>query len=120
MRLDWECARAILKALEDMPEAEGRLMPGDVPGWDWRVVSHHIELLAEAGLIRAHCVRALGAEPLCYGQRLTFAGHELLNGIRQPSAWNRIKAKVRDAGLEMTVEAVKAAAAALVKDMLGG
>lgn len=120
MRLDWECVRAILKALEDMPEAEGRLMPGDVPGWDWRVVSHHFELLAEAGLIRAQCARTLGAEPVCYGERLTFAGHEMLNAIRQQSAWNRIKARVREAGLEVTVEAVKAAAAALVKDVIGG
>lgn len=119
MRLDWECARAILKALEDMPEAEGRLMPGDVPGWDWRVVSRHFELLAEAGLIRAQCARA-GRGARVYGERLTFAGHEMLNAMRQQSAWNRIKARVRESGLDVNVEAVKAAAAALVKDVIGG
>lgn len=120
MRLDWECARAILKALEDLPEPQGRLMPGDVPGWPWQVVSHHIELLAEAGLIKAQCVRALGAEPMCYGQRLTFAGHELLSAMRQQTLWNRIKARVRDAGMEMTVEAVKSAASAITRELIGG
>jgi len=120
MRLDWECVRAILTALEDMPEQDARLMPGDVPGWAWQVVSYHIELLDEAGLIRAHCQRALGAEPLCWGERLTFAGHELLTALRNQTLWNRIKARVRDAGLELTVEAVKTAAAAITRQVLGG
>ena len=112
--------RAILTALEDIPEQDGRLMPGDVPGWSWQVVSYHIELLAEAGLIRAQCQRALGAEALCWGERLTFAGHELLTAMRNQGLWNRIKARVRDAGLEPSVEAVKTAATALVRDMIGG
>ncbi len=118
MRLDWECVRAILTAHEDVPEQDGRLMPGDVPGFDWRVVSYHIEVLAEAGLVRAQCVRALGAETLCYAQRLTFAGHELLEAMRQATLWNRIKARVRDAGLSMSIEAVKAAASAVIKELL--
>lgn len=120
MRLDWECVRAILKALEDLPEQDGRLAPGEVPGWSWPVVSYHFELLDEAGLIHAQCVRALGAQTVCFATRLTLAGHELLNAIRQQSAWNRIKARVRDAGLEMTIEAVKTAASALVRELLGG
>lgn len=120
MRLDWECVRAVLLALEELPEPQGRLMPADVPGFAWQVVSYHFEMLDEAGLIRAHCMRALGAETLCYGVRLTFAGHELINTIRKPTAWSRIKARVRDAGLELTIDAAKAAAAAVVHELIRG
>lgn len=118
MRLDWECVRAILTALEDVPEQDGRLAPGDVPGFAWPVVSYHIEVLAEAGLIKAQCVRALGAPTACFATRLTFAGHELLEAMRQTTLWNRIKGRVRDAGLSMSIEAVKTAASVVIKELL--
>lgn len=118
MRLDWECVRAILTALEDVPEQDGRLMPGDVPGFAWPVVSYHIEVLAEAGLIKAQCVRALGAPTACFAMRLTFAGHELLDVVRQAGLWNRVKARIRDAGLAMSIEAVKTAASVVIKELL--
>jgi hypothetical protein len=118
VRLDWECVRAILTALEDLPEQDGRLAPGDVPGWAPQVVSYHVEVLAEAGLLKAQCVRALGAQTLCLAQRLTFAGHELLDAMRQATLWNRVKARVRDAGLSLSVEAVKLAASGLIKELL--
>lgn len=118
MRLDWECVRAILTALEDMPEQEGRLAPSDVPGYAWPVVLYHVEVLAEAGLIKARCVRAVASDTVGFAQRLTFAGHELLGAMRQASMWNRIKARVRDAGMDLNIEAVKAAASALIKELL--
>ena len=75
-------------------------------------------VLAEAGLIKAHCVRALGAPTASFATRLTFAGHELLDAMRQAGLWNRVKARIRDAGLAMSVEAVRTAVAALIKELL--
>lgn len=118
MKRDWELIRLILLKLETLPEQEGRLMPADIEGYDWQIVSYHINILNEAGLIEAGCHRSLGAPPLYYAKRLTWQGHELLDSIRAMSMWNRIKEKAREIGVDLTVDTLKSIANTLLKEVL--
>jgi len=118
MKRDWELIRQILIKLEELPEQEGRLMPGEVEGYDWQVVSYHIKLLHEAGLIEASAVRALGVEPLYYAKTLTWLGHEVLDSIRKASFWNKIKERIRQRGLDMTMDILKDVAREVAKEIL--
>jgi hypothetical protein len=43
----------------------------------------------------------------------------LLDSIRQNSIWDKIKAKAREKGLDLTFDAVKALAAWAIKSTLG-
>jgi hypothetical protein len=57
-------------------------------------------------------------------QRLTWEGHEFLDGIRSNSVWERTKKSFREKGVEMTFDLVKVvakeAAVAVMKGALGG
>ena len=115
MRRDWDLVRQILLALEKTES--GRLMPGDVPGWDKRIVSYHFKIMNEAGLICAKCVAGDGSVG-CVGLSLTWEGHELLDSIRAHSVWNQVKGLAREKGLDLTFYVVKEAAKTILESLL--
>lgn len=78
-------------------------------------------LLDEAGLIEAKILKSGtgdGAIAMALARRLTWQGHEFLDKIRDPSMWGKIQAKVKEKGLDLTFDAIKAAAAALINAAL--
>jgi hypothetical protein len=115
MKRDWDLVRQILLALEKTES--GRLMPGDVPGWDTRMVSYHFKIMNEAGLICAKCVAGDGLED-CVGLSQTWEGRELLDSIRAHSVWNQVKGLVRRKGLDLTYYVVKEAAKSILESLL--
>ena len=117
MKCDWELVRQILKAMEAMEG--GPLQPGDVLGGDEATVSYHLRIMGEAGLIQVKCV-GTGARLHCMGVSLTWAGHEFLDAIAKPDLWNRIKGVVREKGLDLSFDVVKAAAKAVIETALKG
>ena len=70
-------------------------------------------------MIEAIDAAHFGMPIYCVGQRLTWDGHELLDSIRQTGMWDKIKAKAREKGLDLTFDAVKALGAWTVKSTLG-
>ncbi len=118
MKRDWDLVREILLKLEECETARGRLNPGEIAGRDEELVSYHIQILMEAGLIVGECSLSIGRPLYCTAGRLTWAGHELLDQVRSHAAWNRIKGVAREKGLDMTLEVIKAAAKIILETVL--
>lgn len=74
------------------------------------MVSYHVCLLQEAGLI--HAIDFLSNDGTCWRPtRLTFAGHEFLDSVRDPKVWDYAKGVADKAGshaLDFIFEAAKA------------
>ena len=84
-----------------------------VEGFDDDVVNYHKALLAEKGLIEAtpHYPTSKGVDPdipdLVMIKRMRWAGHDFIDAIAANTKWNRVKAFLRDAGKDLTIETIK-------------
>lgn len=111
MKRDWEIVRGILIRLEELKIDEGPLQLKNFPLEKANEYSYNVELLIESGLIKGEMSKTIGVTPkpfLIY--RLTWNGHDLLDTIKNPDLWDKIKQYFRDNGLPMTIEFIKEAA----------
>ena len=115
---DWDLIRKILLRLEKEPEQRAAVCDDEFSGYAPAVVSYHIRLLKEAGLIHARCVPDFPNRETCVAQSLTWSGHEFLNQIRNDNVWQQAKQKISDLGLALTFDAVKLAVGKLIESML--
>src|SRR5712691_6756381 len=107
MKRDWDCIRTILLLLEATGDTTSVVNAGDVPGFDAETASYHMRLMIEARLIEGACSEAIGAPLQCWGSAMTWEGHELLDKIRSPSIWNKIKTAARKHGVSLSLDLVK-------------
>ena len=56
MQRDWDVVRKILLKLEEIGNTTSHLEPNQVNGYDPELMSYHMQLLDEAGLIKARCI----------------------------------------------------------------
>jgi len=118
MKLDWECIRQILGAIEAQPGVTCQLHPREVTGWDQATVSGHMRLLEEHRLIDARCVDLQDGTMFCVALGLTWEGHELIAKLNSPALWNRVQKIAGQKGLELSLDVVKAIAAAVLDRMV--
>lgn len=112
MRRDLGLIRAILLAVE---ASEGeRVLAGDVPGYTESDVIYHMRLAIEAGLVHGQC-----KPDFCQLARLTWAGHELLDAVRAKTVWHATLKRAREAGVELTLDSLKAVAVKVTLELLG-
>lgn len=113
MKRDWELIRLILSRIEADGDLASRWFADKFPEWPADAVNYHLWLLIDAGFITGQCN---ADEPragfVCYGVALTWAGHEFLAAVRNDTAWSRIKARLAERSIDLSVEAVLAAARA--------
>lgn len=119
MKLDWELVRLILLELESSADTTTILQPIDIAGYDRLLVSYHLRLLTEAGLVHGECSQPIGEPWCCYATSLTWGGHQLLETMRSKPMWNRIKTVAREKGLTLSFEVIKAVAAKVVAGIVG-
>lgn len=85
-------------------------------------VRYHQALVVEAGLVEGtikESSRTYSEVPdLVVIRKLTWEGHEFLDKARDPSIWRKSKDYVRDKGLELTLDALKAAMTTIVSRLL--
>jgi hypothetical protein len=117
MQRDWDLIREILAVLEARDSTRGGLPPGAFPSRSEEVVSYHFYLLHQAGLIDADIKKSGNTGIFGIARNLTWDGQEFLDKIRSDTLWNKIKSTVKDKGLDLTFDTIKAAAAALIKAM---
>ncbi len=117
MTRDWDLIRALLLKLEQKPDSQGFVHLNALPAWDEDTVSYHIRLLSQAGLIEATCKESNQAKVFCLAINLTWDGHELLDSVRNDNAWNNIRFILKQQGLALSYEAIKAVAQALLKTL---
>lgn len=114
MKRDWELVRKILTQIEELDSSEINLKPSALEGYMSGVVSYHISLLKDAGLIEANCLRPISGELQCVATSLTWDGHEFLDKIRSDTTWGKIKGLAKTKGLDLSIEVIKNAASTVI------
>lgn len=119
MKRDWDTVREILLAIESLGQGE-LISADDFPGERQAEVAHHVLIMDEAGLIEAK----IGPETYddsCYFviNRLTWAGHDFLDAVRQDNVWSKTRSTIQWVGGGVTFEVVKQMAVGMIKDQIG-
>lgn len=104
MKLDANCVRDVLIAVESAPYGKQIDMPALqhlVPNWSENELEYTCLKLNEAGYLDAYFDQCLGdALPyLCWINCLTYRGHEFLETIRSNSNWEQVTAIAKKAGV---------------------
>lgn len=97
MKRDMDLVREILLKVEEQTDDPRKPAEIVIEGHSAEAISYHVMLLAEARLVEAvdfsHMTRHLWRP-----QRLTWAGHEFLDDVRDPEIWRRTKEGAQKAG----------------------
>lgn len=126
MKRNWDVIENILSHIEaediaDYVKKEMYIVDLDVCEKEY---FGHIEILAEAGLIkRCDIIRSESGKIKAYyfnGPFITMQGHDLLDAMRDKTVWNRIKSKSIKAGVTLSWEFIKAAIPAVMREIVGG
>jgi len=121
LRLDKELIRQILLAVEESDQTPDSWIDLEFDDQTHSVVSYHVMLLHEAGLLAAKDLSAMDDfdwRP----QRLTIRGHEYLDTIRDTEVWRLTKAGAEKAGgvsLAVMLEIGKAYGKQVLRKRLG-
>ncbi|MBM0419843.1 DUF2513 domain-containing protein [Aeromonas veronii] len=131
MKRDWDTVRLILTKLEELPDSlstlelfdfyfdEGVNPDDDFYDIDNRI-SYHMALLIEDGLVVGSMDDHVSINARNFKVvRLTSAGHDFLDSIRQDTVWKKTKETLISKGVDMTYETIKQVAIATVTSMLG-
>jgi hypothetical protein len=107
MKRDMDLVRKILFEIEAYESPRGMGKALDIDGFDSQVVSGHVQLLKDAGLVRA--IDASSCSGLAFIPiGLTWQGHEFLESARNDNLWNRAKEKVLEETGGMSIDVLKA------------
>ncbi len=90
-----DLVRFLLFALEDGPALAVRTP--EIDGYDAETIAYHLLLMGEAGLMLVEdstTFSGIDAMPI----RLTWAGHEFLESVRDDGQWRTVKAQTEKAG----------------------
>ncbi len=115
---DWELVRNILFSMEARETTLGNLAPESIEGYNPEVVSYHIYIMEEAGLIEATCFKSSNAPIRCIASSLTWDGHEFLDKIKNETIWVKVKNQIKTKGLDLSFEVIKIAATKVVENAL--
>lgn len=116
MKRDWELVRKILAQIEALETSDKILKPSALDGYPPGVVSYHMSILKDAGLIEATCYKPLSGELSCTATSLTWDGHEFLDKIRSDTTWGKIKNLAKTKGLDLSIDVIKNAAVAIINN----
>ena len=109
MPRDWDLIRLILLRLDEKPTSASAVGPAEIPEHPAELVSYQIRLLLDSGLVDGTWPTR-GGQLFCVAKSLTWDGHEFLDKTRSLTMWNRIKEILRDKELDLSFDAIKAAA----------
>lgn len=125
MKRNWDTIRELLTKVEECTLPTQMIRLSSFPSERAAEVSYHMALLIEAGLVKGNIIQEMGPAARDFmAQRLTWEGHEFLDGIRSDTVWQKTKKTFTEHGISMTFDLVKTvakeAAVALMKATLGG
>ncbi len=120
MRRDWDVIRRVLIKVEE-GTGDKEVSSEDFPEGERALVAYNMWLLYEAGLVEGGGREpgSMGA-PYAFVLRMRWPAHELLDTIRNDTAWKRIKTTAKEKGVDLTVDAIKAIAKAVLESLLRG
>ena len=114
MQRDWGLIRLILRMIEEKPSYGDVVRPDAITGYDDELVSYHLHILDQAGLITAKC-KDTRSGIFCVAMNLTWDGHELLDSIKSETVWNQLRNVFREKSIDLSYAAVKTAALSIIK-----
>jgi hypothetical protein len=121
MKRDLELIRKILLVVEDE-------QPQSLPDESSERIGYHVQLLLDAGFVEGKVMWSqVGEAYIPHGyvvQRITMAGHDYLDSVRDPKVWTKTKSVLENVGGSAALEVVKDVAvkitAELIKPFLTG
>lgn len=118
MKRDYELIKLILVRLEGKPDVYSSTdMAFD--GYTPTEVSYNAVLLREAGLVDGALTTTLGSKvPGIIVNRMTNAGHDLLDTLRNDTVMNRIMEKSGQKAVELPFDALVAAGKAIIVSLV--
>jgi hypothetical protein len=119
MKRNLDLIRKIVLSVEEHPHGYA---PADLKfdGYDDETVGYHGFLLVDAGLAEGIDVAGLGSEsPAYHVHRLTSAGHDFADAVRNDTVWNKTKTKLADVGSGVSLQVVTQLSTSFLKSMLG-
>ena len=117
MKRDLDLLRVILLRIE---EAESNIENRDFYDLDNpQIIGFHIQLLIDADFIASYSISTLGNPNYFIIQRLTFAGCEYLDAVRDKGIWGQAKQKLSSVGGSASLDVVTSLCSALAKAQLG-
>jgi hypothetical protein len=114
MKRDMDLVRNILLQIE----GDGKIL--SIEGYEKDVILKHLELLEEAGLIKASFLRANQVGVVsAHVERLTWSGHEFLDAARNDTLWNKAKGIVGEKAGTVSFAILQILLVQLAKSALG-
>ena len=116
MKRDMDLVRLLLLAIEEVHDGTGQQVK--IPSFDRpeAEVTEHLFLLLDAGFIDGVDTSHMGGRELIV-RRMTFAGYDFLDSIRDEEIWKKTKVGAGAAG-GFTVELLKDLAKGLIKQQI--
>lgn len=113
MKRDMALARRILLEVESWPFEKGGSIV-EFEGIDPSVISYHVMLLDEAGLLKG--TNASGGNDICwFADRLTWEGHEFVETARDETQWKKAVQMVGEKTGGLAFEVLKQVLVALAR-----
>ena len=121
MKRDMGLIRGLLLKLEDLEKKSHEVVTIssseaelEVEGYEPGQIDYHMSLLYEAGLITSGIDTDMMMDGTWVFRRLTWAGHDFLDTVRDPEVWKRTKSGASKLG-GLAFEGVKNMATAYAK-----
>ncbi len=115
MKRDLELIRKILLAVEDD-------QPQSIPDESSERIGYHVQLLLDARYVEGKVIWSQVGEdyiPHAYFvQRITMAGHDYLDSVRDPKVWNKTKSVLENVGGSAALEVVKDVAVKVMTELI--
>jgi hypothetical protein len=119
LKRDVDLIRQIILQAEQANEKINVGAKFKVKGYDDILVAKHIELLVEAGLLKARFTRTdTDGVVRAYVERLTWDGHEFLDAARNESVWNKAKVIIKEKVGTVSFEVLKTLLIKISKSLL--
>ena len=118
MKRDWELIRQILLKIE---ESNGQhIMAEEMGVYPKEWVVYNMRMACQGGLIEGEGQAYMdGSCGFFVATGITSKGHDLLDQIRAEKTWAKTMDLIKEKGLDLSFDTIKAAAGAAVSSMLG-
>lgn len=118
---NWEIIREILLRLEGSDTPNVYVNANSFAEFPEQEVAYNMRLLSEAGYIEARILNSSSGDGkinAAWATRLTNAGHDLLDTIRNDTVWGKVKDKFASTGMDMTFDLVIGVGKKIIEAML--
>lgn len=116
MKRDWDLIRLILISLEDADGAHQISEDMGIYPANW--VAIHMSMLESGGLITGEDTTPMSGDAEFLATSITWKGREFIDSIRSDSVWEKSKVMLKEKGVDLTVDTIKAAVIAVVTQLL--